>query len=232
MNTSWLSFLAAIAISQPSMAHGLLCPQELTWGDATYAERSTVDSKGRLIRASVESFSNAGLIEVDETSFKARLLRMKNAEAAISLTFGADRPKPIDFAEIAMAVEPPMGDGSWSRMKRPCDIKDGSVIAFSEKDMRGEADANPVNSVRFHGVLRREGLSFSYVITVEAGGAEPGFSYKGQLRYGLHDKAFNLATDMRGWHVYRADTFVKTLPMGVRVPLSAVLDEAKVSSQR
>lgn len=160
------------------------------------------------------------------------LLRVKAGNETISLTFGNNKPKPIDFAEIAMALEPPMVDGSWLRMKRPCHIKDGSVIAFSEKDLSSKKDANAVNSLRFHGVLKRQALSFSYVMTVEANGAEPGLSWQGNLRYGPRDKVFDLATDIEGWHVYRADTFVGTIPTGVRVPLSAVLDEIEKSSNR
>ena len=225
----YLPFLTAIAISQPSLAHGLLCPEELTWREATYAERSTIDSNGRLIQVSVENFSNALLAVVDQADYKARLLRMKTGEAAISLTLGDNRPKPIEFSELAMAVEPPMGDGSWPRMKRPCDIEDGSVIAFSEKDMRVESNAKAMTSPKFHGVLKRQALSFSYVITFETDGAEPSFSYQGHLIYSPPDKAFDLATDMEGWHVYRADIFVRTIPKGVQVPLSAVLNELKPS---
>jgi hypothetical protein len=225
LNTTCLPILATIAIGQPSMAHGLLCPEELTWRDATYAERSTVDSNGRSVQASVENFSNAVLALVGEGDVKARLLRIKTGNVAISLTLGNKPEKPNSFAEISMAVEAPMGDGSWPGMKRPCDIKDGSVIAFSEKDMPAEPGSNSRPPLKFHGVLKREVLSFSYVVTVEAEGAGPSFSYRGHLRYGPTDKAFDLATNVEGWDVYRADTFVKTIPAGVRVPLSAVLSE-------
>jgi hypothetical protein len=156
---------------------------------------------------------------------------MKTGDVAISLTLGDKPEKPSNFAEMSMAVEAPMGDGSWPRMKRPCDIKDGSVIAFSENDTRAQPDANS-SPRKFHGVLKRDALSFSYVVTVEAEGADPGFSYQGHLRYGPTDKAFDLATNMEGWDIYRADTFVKAVPTGVRVPLSAVLSEINVSSQR
>jgi hypothetical protein len=229
LKTTCLPFLTAIAISQPSVAHGLLCPKELTWRDATYAERSTVDSDGRLIRVSVENFQNALLAVVDQADYKAKLLSMKTGATPISLTLGNNRPEPTKFSEIAMAVEPPMGDGNWPRMKRPCDIEDGSVIAFSEKDIRVEPDANTMASPRFHGVLQRQALSFNYVITVEADGAEPSFSYQGSLRYGPPDRAFDLATDMEGWHVYRANSFVRTIPTEGRMPLSAVVNELQAN---
>lgn len=230
LNISVLIFLAIAGICKPSIAHGLLCPEEFTWREAIHAERTTVDSNGRLIQAEIETFSNAWLAVSDEGSSKAALLRIKTGEETISLTFGTSRPKPIEFAEIAMAVEPPMGDGSWPRMKRPCDIKDGNVIAFSEKDMPSDMGLNATKLPRFHGVLKRQALSFSYTVTVEADGAEPSFSYRGNLRYGYPEKTFDLSTDMQGWHVYRADRFVRTIPLGVKVPLSAVLNELKTSS--
>jgi hypothetical protein len=231
LKISILAFVATIGISQPSMADGLLCAEELTWRDAIHAERTSIDINGRLIQAKVENFSNAWLAVIDEGGSKSILLRMNSGSDAISLTFGSNRPKPIEFAEIAMAVEAPMGDGSWPRMKRPCDIKDGSVIEFSEKDMPTNMFLNAMKLSRFHGVLKRQALSFSYVFKVEADGVEPSFSYQGSLRYGHPNKAIDLSTDMEGWHVYRANTFVKTIPAGVPVPLSAVLNEMRPASQ-
>lgn len=217
---------AAAAVGGPGMAQGLPCPAQLTWREAIHAQRTAVDDRsGRRVHAETEEFSNAWLAVIDEGGDRAALLRMKAGAHAVALTFGAGRPAPAGFAEMVMAVEAPMGDGSWPRMKRPCDIRDGGVVAFSEKDLPGDRGPEALGSLRFHGVLTRQGLSFSYRAAFEADGANPRVTLHGSLRYGHPAKPFDLATDMQGWHVYRDDRFVRTIPAGARTPLSAVLQE-------
>lgn len=226
-NISCVAIVLTMAgIGTPGKARDLPCPANTTWREAIHAERTVVDPRsGRRVHGHIEEFSNAWLAVVDEGGQRAGLLRMTTGAPGISLTFGIDRPRPADFGEIMMAVESPMGDGSWPRMKRPCDMRDGSVMAFSEKDLPGARGTDAGERPRFHGVLKRQGLWFSYRMTFAAEGAEPGFSYGGRLRYGTPDKAYDLGTDMQGWHVYRDDRFVRTIPAGARVPLSAVLRE-------
>jgi len=229
---SSIIFIVAVAWSGSTVAQGLSCPQNLTWRDATYAQR-TADLDGRVVKAVVESFSNIWMAQVDEGPDRYAIIsvRGKARDSKIALTFGKDRPKPADFSEIGMAVESPMGDGNWSRMKRPCDIKDGSSMKFNERDMVADTVESTVKPPVFHGVLHRKGLGFRYSIAFAAYGTEPAFSLEGELKYGPSTKIFDMATDVQGWNLYRANTFVRAIPLGESVRLSTVLSEMGISTQ-
>jgi hypothetical protein len=228
---SFLLILVATGVSGSTMAQDLLCTQSITWRGATYAQRTT-NIEGQLIRAEIESFSNVWFAQINEGPERAAIISVKEKFGgdAITLTFGKDRPKPSDFSEIGMAVEPPMGDGNWPRMKNPCDVKDGSVVEFNENEMDVATGENSMKTPRFRGVLRRKSMRFSYSIEFEANGTDQAMSWQGELNYGSATKIFNMATDVQGWHLYRAGTFVKTMPIGKTVDLSTVLNELGVSS--
>jgi hypothetical protein len=222
-----LSF-ACIAVSPPAIGQASSCPKELRWQDATYAQRTTI-MDGKVLRASVERFANLRVAEIVESGERSALISVDAPAGAepIALTFGASRPVPAAFGEISMVLAPPMAELSFRRMQRPCDVADGSGIAFDARDLPVEIRDALASKSSFHGVLTRQGLEFVYTFTVDADSGGGASSWQGTLRYGPATKAFEPATDVQGWHVYRAGAFVKTIAVGAPMPLSAVLDEMR-----
>lgn len=225
-----ITFFAGVILSPLVMAQESSCPKERTWQEAIYAQR-TAKIDGQLFTFEAEDFSNASTAVIDGGGDRSGVIwiPMKTGNDTIALTFGKNRPAPAEFGEIGMAVAGPMGVFNWRRMKRPCDMKDGSVFEFSEKDLEIDTHENASDLSTYHGVMKRKGLDFSYSVKFEASGTEPDFSGEGKLRYGV-PKPFDFVTDVQGWNLYRANTFVRTIPVGKPVPLSAVLDEISDSS--
>lgn len=217
---------AVVSFCRPIFADELSCPKNLTWRDAIYAQR-IVQINGKTVKAETKRLSDAWTAEFDEHGNKAAIISLKRnaGNAPTAFTFGEPRPSPSEFSEMAMAVEPPMGDGSWSRMRRPCDIRDGERVDFSENDLEAYIRENSLGRPVFHGSIQRHGLDFSYEVMFEANGAEPAFSWQGKLQYGAIHEAFNLATDVQGWNLYRGGLFVKTVPIGEAVSVSTELDD-------
>lgn len=207
------------------MAAELFCPEDQTWRDSIYALR-IVQINGQTIKAEAKRFSNAWTAEVDENGKKAAIISLKGiaGNAPVAFTFGERRLSPEEFSEIAMAVEAPMGDGSWSRMKRPCDIRDGERVDFNENDLDADVRQNSSERPVFHGFIQRHGLDFSYEVMFAANGTDPAFSWQGRLKYGAVHEALNLATDIQGWNLYQGRLFVKTIPIGKAASISAALD--------
>ncbi|MEW6024321.1 MAG: hypothetical protein AB1807_19535 [Pseudomonadota bacterium] len=143
----------------------------------------------------------------------------------IEFTSGKNFPKPVQFLHAGVRSAPMMGDGSWPMLARPADVEDGDTVEFDEKNVRADLRARMAKRALFRGVMQRQGGHFHYVVTFEAHGADPAFSMEGELIFGEANKAFDLATDMQGWHIFRDDVLIKTIPLGQPVPLSAVLSE-------
>ena len=225
LRISFLLTLVAMLVCQSTMAQDPLCSPNMTWRDATYAQRTST-MEGQSITAEFENFSNAWLVQFNDGLEKSAVISIKEKfyGEAITFTFGKDRPKPAEFSEIDMAVAPPMVDGDWPRMTRPCDVKDGSVVEFTETDMH-PAKREHAQPVKFRGALRRQAMRFTYSIALEADGTDQAMSWQGEMSYGPATKIFDMATDVQGWHLYRANTFVKTIPQGKLVSLSTVLNE-------
>jgi len=220
--------LACLVPSPPAMGQAPSCPKELRWQDATYAQRTT-KINNKVIRASAERFTNLQVAEIVWNDERTALISMDSPAGAdpIALTFGASRPVPDTFGEIATVLEPPMAELSFRRMQRPCDVADGSRIEFDAHDLPAEIRDALARKSSFHGVLQRRGLEFVYAWTVDAYAAGEASSWQGTLRYGRATTAFDLSTDVQGWHVYRAGAFVKTIAVGAPMPLSAVLKEMR-----
>jgi len=212
-------FLASIAMS-PSNAQEV-CAPELQWTDATYAERTTTVDGGH-VKAVTEVFANASVIHLDIDGLQSALIYVpaENREDSIHVALGDS--KPSEYSEISMAVEPPMADGNWPRMTGPCAIPDEVSIDFDESDMPNMGKENAESRPRFKGMLRRSGLRISYSMSVE--GAE---RLQGELNYARSLKSFNLDTDVQGWHLFRANSYVETLPVGRPVTLRSVINKRK-----
>jgi len=219
---------ACIAVSSPVMGQALSCPKELRWQDATYAQQTTTIND-KVIRATTERFANLQVAEIVEDGERVAIMSM-DAPAGrepIALTFGVSRPVPATFGEIAMVLAPPMAELSWPGMQRPCDVADGARIEFGDRDLPVEIRKALRPRSSFRGVLTRQGLEFVYAAAADADGAGEAVSWQGTLRYGPATKAFDLATDVQGWHVYQGGILVKTIAVGAPVPLSAALDDMR-----
>ncbi|MTW10177.1 hypothetical protein GM658_06135 [Pseudoduganella eburnea] len=204
------------------------CPKELKWIDATYAERK-ITRDGQIESAKIEAFLNASVIHVDIGNVQSGMIEIfpKNHADSIRLTFGRDRPKPSDFAEVSMLVEPPMTNAAWPRMMGPCAVSSGTDIEFDESDVPDFIEAHANNIPKFKGIIRRDGLNVSYSMKVESGER-----WQGELNYSRDLQSFDLQTDVQGWHVFRANTYIKTLPSGAPVSLLSVIEHMPSTEQK
>jgi len=222
----WLLGLLALTpfLSQAQVT----CPKELKWIDATYAERK-ITREGQIESAKVETFLNASVIHVDIGKVQSGMIEIvpKNQVDSIRLTFGRDRPKPSDFAEVSMLVEPPMTSTAWPRMMGPCAISNGIDIEFDESDVPDFIAAHANNIPKFNGIIRRDGLNVRYSMKVES--AE---RWQGEMNYSRDLHSFDLQTDVQGWHVFRGDIYIKTLPSGAPVSLLSVIEQMPSPEQR
>lgn len=217
-------FLFALAMANPLLAHAqATCPKDLKWIDATYAER-TITRPSQLESAKIEAFSNASVIYVANGGIRSGMIEIlpKHRPDSIQLTFGRDQPTPIEFSEASMLVEPPMTSDAWPRMMGPCAVSDGVGIEFDEKDVPTFIEAHSNGIPKFRGVMKRNGLSVSYSMTV--GNGE---QWQGELNYSRELKSFDLQTDVQGWHVFRANSYVKTLPTGKPVSILSVIEQMR-----
>lgn len=215
--------------AQPVQARQVTCPKDLKWGDATYAQRTT-RIEGLVSKADIEIFSNATVSHLEFNGIAGALIMLgaKGDPSGINLTFGAGQPKPFEFAEIAMVVEPPMTHGAWPRFSGPCAVKDGVVVNFDETEISPSLHSTAATPQKFHITLKRDGLRILYSMAVEN---EPGSDRGAETWQGVwqHDrklKSFSLETDVQGWHVFRANTYLMTLPIGTAIPLGAALKRA------
>jgi hypothetical protein len=201
------------------------CAQELKWIDATYAQRTTTRGS-QLVKADVESFANASVIHLDINGVKTAMIDMsiKRGEGSIQLTFGGGQPKPVEFSEISMAVEPPMSSGDWPRMKGPCSIPDGENVNFDESDLPAFVKGHAQSFPKFRGTLMRNGLRIRYSMTVE-----DGETWQGEANYVSASKDIDVRTDVQGWHIFRANSYVETLPVGQPVSLLSVIQRRDLS---
>ncbi len=225
--------VALSLVSGPALAQDLSCPAALTWRDATYARR-IIDTgiDGRTITVELEGSPTLWRAQFDAGEGRVAIISMENktADGTIALTFGKNRPRPSDFADIAKAVEPPMVAGNWRGMERPCAVKNGSAIAFDEKNVPN-TKALAAKPVAVRGVLRRDGLRFTYSATLSDKATSPGLSWQGELIFSASARLAQQTGDVQGWHVYRADTFVRTIPLGKPVALATVLAELDAAPQ-
>ena len=222
---SALCFVLFAALN--ARAQSANCPPELQWTEATSQQRIT-PMEGQLAEARVEVFANATVSTLDIGGDKAGVLAMKAGHGfdGINLTFGKDQPKPFDFAEISMAVAPPMVDLSFPSFATPCAVNDIGPLPFSEQDL-APADRRDMPTLKFQGTLQRTGLRIAYSMTLQEGGTAKAGSETstGTWRYEQTLKNFPLDTDVQGWHVYRGNTFLMTLPAGRPLALSAALKQ-------
>lgn len=224
---SSILFIAAIVLSRSTLAQDSSCPQNLSWRDASFAQRLT-NEEGQTLKATIEGFSNLSIAQIDAGAYRGKVmsLRGRPGDDAIAFTFGEARLAPQEFAEISIAVEPPMVNGTWPRMRKPCDIKDGSVIEFDENDMADNAGEKTANQAKLRGVIRRQGLRFTYTVTIDATGGQTPAVWQGELNY-EPPQPFDMTTDVQGWHVFRGGRFVRAIPLGKPVQVATVLNEMR-----
>jgi hypothetical protein len=223
-----LIFLIAVLTAQSALAQPIACPKELKWTDATYLQ-GNVRVDAQLVKADIEIFSNVTVVHLDAggTAAAAILSKKDTYATGINLTFGSGPPKPLDFAEISMIAAPPMSDGKWPRFSKPCQLQDGVIQRFDERDLAPYVRENAQATGRLHGTLQRKGPAVEYVMVAEGSpqsdrGTE---TWQGAARFDQQLRPFPLTTDVQGWHVFRGNVYLRTLPLGKPVPLSSVLDE-------
>jgi hypothetical protein len=60
---------------------------------------------------------------------------------------------------------------------------------------------------------------------------EDGERWQGEANYTSELKHFDLHTDVQGWHVFRANSYVETLPAGKPVSMLSVIEKMTLSKQ-
>jgi hypothetical protein len=224
--SQWL--LGVLALTPFLSQAQVTCPKDLKWIDATFAERK-IKRESQIESARVEAFLNASVIHLEIGKVQTGLIEIfpKYHADSIRLTFGSDRPSPSDFAEVSMLVEPPMTSTAWPRMMGPCAISDGIDIEFDERDVPDFIAAHANSIPKFKGIIRRDALNVSYSMKVESTER-----WQGEMDYSRDLHSFDLQTDVQGWHVFRGDIYIKTLPSGAPVSLLSVIEQMPSPEQR
>ncbi len=218
--------MAALAGVYAAPAQSAECRQELKWSDATYAKRTTVLPSDTLT-AEITGYSNGMHASMTVNGATSAVLRIdsKGGSESIYFTYGDGKPKPSEFGEVSMLVEPPMSQ-DWKRFGRPCSMEDKVAIKFDERDLpAGTRD------IKLVGTIERDGAQLSYSMDSEAPppngrGKE---KWEGVLNYSRQTKLVPMDKDMQGWHVWRGGTFVRTLPAGKPITIGSVLGQLNKS---
>jgi hypothetical protein len=227
MSLTTSSLILVVAMFNALSIHAQECPQELKWEDATFAQR-TIKRTTQIMKADIETFANASVIHLDIDGVQSGMIDVlaEKRDDSIQLTFGDGKPRPVEFSEISMAAEPPMSSGTWPRMKGPCSIPDGDSVDFDEGDMSAFIKEHAQEFPKFRGTLTRGGLRISYSMTVEGGEA-----WQGEVNYARELKKFDLRTDVQGWHVFRANSLVETIPVGKPVSVLSVIEQMRLGGR-
>ena len=61
---------------------------------------------------------------------------------------------------------------------------------------------------------------------------ESGERWQGEMNYSRDLQNFDLQTDVQGWHVFRANTYIKTLPSDAPVSLLTVIEHMPDTEQK
>lgn len=217
----WIALASAVAT--PVLAAE--CQQNLKWTDATFAQRDTVltDISSS---AEIRSYSNGMVASMTIKGATARMLRMnaKGDQESIYFTEGPGKPKPSDFSEISMLVEPPMTHG-WPRFAKPCALPDKVAVPFDERDLPvlGQGPKGKMS-----GTIERDGAQLKY--SLEADSPPPqgrGMEkWQGVVDYSRQLTLVPMQMDIQGWHMWRGNTFVRTLAKGKPVTVASVLAAA------
>lgn len=190
------------------------CAKTLAWKDATHLQRVT---KNRDVDAKAEwkLFRNGILIQLQIDGKTSKLLSLPNS---IELTYGNGRPRPIEFAEIEMAVESPMwgaGNANLIRFPTPCKLANGENLPINERDFIQWKEGTEHSQLKIFGSLRRQGLAVKYAIEIKRRANED----QAETLYGLWEYQAELATlpkdfDLQGWHVFKDGEYLKTISEG------------------
>lgn len=199
------------------------CPKTLTWKDATHLQRTSYN--GNLAaKAEWKLYSNAtySMLEVDGST--RQLVQLSNG---LSLTFGQQRPKPQDFAEISSAVATPMWDAGTANLLRfptPCTLKTGDSLPFNERDFIYWKASDPQAQRQIFGSLKRQALVVTYSMEIKRGKSDEQLdSLYGFWEYQNKLERFPENTEIQGWHVFRGNDFLKTLPTTSKLTLRELL---------
>lgn len=222
-----LMFLVLAMLNASRAYAQVACPSDLKWTDATYAQRKTAKD-GQVVMADTEIFRNTSIAHLSVDGVMSGMIEVfsKNRTSSLQLTFGHNVPNPIEFAEISMIVEPPMAYEVWPRMIGPCSIADGVSVDFDENDIPASTKRYSQAIPKFKGTLLRTGLRVSYSMFVE-----DGESWQGEASYSRALKDFDLRTDVQGWHVFRANSYLETLPIGKPISVLSVMKKMALTEQ-
>lgn len=199
------------------------CPRTLAWKDATYLKR-TFYNGNLAARAEWKLYSDAtySMLEVDGKTIQ--LVMLANG---LNLTYGKQRPNPSEFVNIASAVAGPMWDDSRANLPRfpkPCDLKNGESYPFNERDFIYWKSNDAQMDRRIFGSLKRQGFVVSYAMEIKRGKSDEQLdSLYGTWEFQNKLDKFPEATEVQGWHLFRGNEFLKTLPTTSKFTLRELL---------
>lgn len=201
------------------------CKPGLSWKDATHLQKTTY--QGSVVgKAEWKKFSNLTwmLLETDGRTEYAIQLADK-----YYLTYGQRRPKPSDFAAIATVVESPMWESNAATMKRfphPCALKNGENIPFNEADFVFWSNADSQRKIQIFGSLKRQAYRVHYSMEMTRGKSDQELDKLfGVWEFQPQLETFSVDFDVQGWHVFRGDVLVRSLPVGQVMSLGKLLGE-------
>lgn len=211
--------------SSPIILHAeeVKCPKTLAWKDATHLQRTSYN--GNLAaKAEWKLYSNAtySMLEVDGSM--SQLLQLSNG---LNLTFGKQRPSPVDFASIANAVATPMWDAgviNFLHFPTPCALKSGESQPFNERDFIYWKAGDTRAQGQIFGSVKRQGLIVTYAMEVKRGKSDDQLdSLFGTWEFQAKLEVFPENADVQGWHVFRGNDYLKTVPTTNRITLRELL---------
>lgn len=198
------------------------CDRAITWRDASYLKRSTNSGAVSSI-AEWRRYRDADWVQID---FDGQVTTMISFKSGLRLLHSKDNSRPIELAEIVMAIESPMwsaGKAMFTNLKTPCQLKEGENTPVSQRDLDlGVARAS--DSPKFYGNLKRQGMRVTYSIEIQRGKSDDQFDrLYGTWEYDANLQKFSADYDVQGWTIYRGSVRQEQLPLGRELPISEAL---------
>ncbi|MBR7744994.1 hypothetical protein [Undibacterium baiyunense] len=219
---TWIC-LWLLSMSSLVQAYESKCTRTMAWKEATHLKRTSYN--GNLAaKAEWKLYSDAtySMLEVD-----GKTIQLIQLENGLSLTYGKQQPNPSEFINIASAVAGPMWDdgrANLPRFPKPCDLKDGESYPFNERDFIYWKSNDAQLERRIYGSLKRQGFVVSYAMEIKRGKSDEQLdSLYGTWEYQSKLEKFPETTEVQGWHLFRGNVFLQTLPTTSKFTLRELL---------
>lgn len=198
------------------------CDRAISWKAASYLKRSA-NSGAVSSTAEWRHYRNA---DWAQTNFDGQVTSMISLDNGLRLIHSTEGAKPIELAELALAIESPMwsaGKNMFPHIAIPCQLKEGENTPVSRQDLNvSHGSTNDLPKI--YGNLRRQGMRVTYAIEIQRGRSDDQLdSWVGTWEFEANPKNFPMNYDVQGWRVYRGGEMQEQLRIGLHVSISEVL---------